>query len=61
MVLVRGKGPGRAILDALIDLPFVVSPAIAGLALILVYGQDWVVWEVVRPTTGSGSSTRRWA
>lgn len=41
MVLVRGKTPraGKAILDALIDLPFVVSPVIVGLALILVYGQ----------------------
>jgi len=41
MVLVRGKAPraGKAILDALIDLPFVVSPVIVGLALILVYGQ----------------------
>jgi sulfate transport system permease protein len=38
LVLVRGKGRGRAILDALIDLPFVVSPVIVGLALILVYG-----------------------
>ncbi len=26
MVLIRGKARGRAILDALIDLPFVVSP-----------------------------------
>jgi sulfate transport system permease protein len=40
LVLVRGKTRGRAILDALIDLPFVVSPIIVGLALILVYGQD---------------------
>ncbi len=39
LVLVRGKARGRAILDALIDLPFVVSPVIVGLALILVYGQ----------------------
>ncbi|HJS93834.1 MAG TPA: sulfate ABC transporter permease subunit [Solirubrobacteraceae bacterium] len=41
MVLVRGKAPraGKAILDAVIDLPFVVSPVIIGLALILVYGQ----------------------
>ena len=41
MVLVRGKAPraGKAILDSLIDLPFVVSPVIVGLALILVYGQ----------------------
>jgi sulfate transport system permease protein len=39
LVLVRGKARGRAMLDALIDLPFVVSPVIVGLALILVYGQ----------------------
>jgi sulfate transport system permease protein len=41
MVLVRGRAPraGKAILDALIDLPFVVSPVIVGLALILVYGE----------------------
>ncbi|HEV3130272.1 MAG TPA: sulfate ABC transporter permease subunit, partial [Solirubrobacteraceae bacterium] len=38
--LVRGKARGRAILDSMIDLPFVVSPVIVGLALILVYGQD---------------------
>ena len=39
LVLVRGRARGRAILDSLIDLPFVVSPVIVGLALILVYGQ----------------------
>jgi sulfate/thiosulfate transport system permease protein len=40
LVLVRSRGNrgARAILDALIDLPFVVSPVIVGLALILVYG-----------------------
>jgi sulfate transport system permease protein len=38
LVLVRSKTRGRAILDSLIDLPFIVSPVIAGLALILVYG-----------------------
>jgi sulfate/thiosulfate transport system permease protein len=53
IVLVRGKARGRAILDALIDLPFVVSPVIAGLALILVYGQDgwfgdWFVRHGIR-------------
>ncbi len=39
LILVRGRGRARAVLDALIDLPFVVSPVIVGLALILVYGQ----------------------
>jgi sulfate transport system permease protein len=48
LVLVRGKGRGRRFLDALIDLPFLVSPVIVGLALILVYGQggwfgDWFI------------------
>ncbi len=40
LVLTRGRGRrwARTILDALIDLPFVVSPVIVGLALILVYG-----------------------
>jgi sulfate/thiosulfate transport system permease protein len=41
LVLVRGKAGSRsrAMLDALLDLPFVVSPVIVGLALLLVYGQ----------------------
>jgi sulfate/thiosulfate transport system permease protein len=39
LVITRGKVRGRGILDALIDLPFVVSPVIVGLALLLVYGQ----------------------
>jgi sulfate transport system permease protein len=46
LVIVRGKGRGRKFLDSLIDLPFLVSPVIVGLALILVYGKggwfgDW--------------------
>jgi sulfate/thiosulfate transport system permease protein len=41
LVLARSSAPraGKGILDALIDLPFIVSPVIAGLALLLVYGQ----------------------
>jgi sulfate/thiosulfate transport system permease protein len=39
LVLTRSESRGKAILDALIDLPFVVSPVIVGLALLLVYGQ----------------------
>jgi len=53
LVLVRSRVRGRAILDGLIDLPFVVSPVIVGLALILVYGQtgwlgDWFTSHGVR-------------
>jgi len=40
LVLVRGRGRGRGVLDVVLDLPFVVSPVIVGLALLLVYGQD---------------------
>jgi sulfate transport system permease protein len=40
LVLVRSRARGRVLLDALIDLPFLVSPVIVGLALILVYGID---------------------
>jgi sulfate transport system permease protein len=48
LVLVRGRARGRAVLDALIDVPFVVSPVIVGLSLVLVYGKvgwfgDWLV------------------
>jgi sulfate/thiosulfate transport system permease protein len=38
IVLVRRRGRLAAVLDALIDLPFLVSPIIVGLALTLVYG-----------------------
>ncbi len=53
LVLVRSKARGRAILDALIDLPFLVSPVIAGLALVLVYGEtgwfgNWFLHHGIR-------------
>jgi sulfate transport system permease protein len=38
LVLVRRRGRAAAVLDALIDLPFLVSPVVVGLALTLVYG-----------------------
>jgi sulfate transport system permease protein len=40
MVLVRRRGRLAAVLDSLIDLPFLVSPVVVGLALTLVYGND---------------------
>lgn len=39
LVLVRGRIRGKAILEAIIDLPFAISPVVVGLALILVYGR----------------------
>lgn len=39
IVLARHRFRGKAMLDALIDLPFAISPVVVGLALILVYGK----------------------
>jgi sulfate transport system permease protein len=39
VVLVRQRFPGRRLIDAVIDLPFAVSPVVIGLALVLVYGR----------------------
>jgi sulfate/thiosulfate transport system permease protein len=39
ILLVRHQFRGKAIMNAVIDLPFAVSPVVIGLALVLVYGQ----------------------
>jgi sulfate/thiosulfate transport system permease protein len=39
LALVRGRFRGKWLLDALIDLPFAVSPVVVGIALLLVYGR----------------------
>jgi sulfate/thiosulfate transport system permease protein len=48
VALVRGRFPGKGVLEALIDLPFAISPVVIGLALILVYGSSgWLgAWLV---------------
>jgi sulfate/thiosulfate transport system permease protein len=42
--IVRQRFRGRALLNALVDLPFAVSPVVVGLALLLVYGRrdGWI-------------------
>ena len=47
-LLVRRRFPGRRLLDALVDLPFAVSPVVVGLALVLVWAR----------TAGSTSGSR---
>ena len=47
LILVRHEFRGKALLNAVIDLPFVLSPIVIGLALFLVYSQigwfgDWL-------------------
>jgi sulfate transport system permease protein len=39
LVIVRGRFRGKWLLDAIVDLPFAISPIVVGLALILVYGK----------------------
>jgi sulfate/thiosulfate transport system permease protein len=43
LVLVRQRFPGRTFLSGLIDLPFAVSPVIAGFMLILLFGPDTIL------------------
>ncbi len=38
LALVRGRFPGRAVLQSVVDLPFAVSPIVVGVALILLWG-----------------------
>lgn len=40
LALVRKRFPGRGLLNAVIDLPFALSPVVIGLSLILVYGKN---------------------
>src|SRR3954452_23230016 len=37
--LVRGRRRGRGTLNALLDLPFAISPVVVGLSLVLLYGR----------------------
>ncbi|KAA5608557.1 sulfate ABC transporter permease subunit CysT [Rhodovastum atsumiense] len=42
-VLVRGRFPGRRLLDSLVDLPFALPTAVAGIALTAIYASNgWV-------------------
>jgi sulfate/thiosulfate transport system permease protein len=40
LLLVRHRWWGNRIIDAIINLPFAISPVVIGLALFLLYGQD---------------------
>src|ERR671919_2552118 len=44
LAILRQRFRGRALLNAMVDLPFAVSPVVVGLALLLVYGRrdGWV-------------------
>jgi sulfate transport system permease protein len=40
MAIARRRFPGRSLLNALVDLPFALSPVVIGLSLFLVYGTN---------------------
>jgi sulfate transport system permease protein len=40
LALVRGRWRGKAVVEAIVDLPFAVSPVIIGLSLLLVFGRE---------------------
>src|ERR671925_2311104 len=52
LVLVRHRFPGKALLNAVIDLPVAISPVVVGLALFIVYGREgWIgPWLLVQGT-----------
>ena len=49
-VLVRHKFPGRGIINGLIDMPFAVSPVVAGYMLLLLFGRNGLLAPLVEAT-----------
>jgi sulfate transport system permease protein len=46
-VLVRYKFPGKRLLDAIVDLPFALPTAVAGISLSTIYAENgWIGWLV---------------
>ncbi len=41
-VLARRVFPGKAIIDTLLDLPLVMTPLVAGIGLLFLFGRDWL-------------------
>ena len=56
--LARGRFRGKAILNAIIDLPFAISPVVVGLALILVYGRGGWLGDLPYPGHLRGARDR---
>lgn len=46
-VLVRQRFPGRRLLEALLDLPFAISPVVAGYMLLLLFGRGGLLAPLV--------------
>jgi sulfate transport system permease protein len=48
-VLVRYRFPGRKIIDAIIDLPFALPTAVAGIALVAIYSKNGPFGQYLEP------------
>jgi sulfate transport system permease protein len=48
-VLIRYRFPGRRVLDAIVDLPFALPTAVAGIALTSIYAQNGWVGSLLAP------------
>jgi len=48
-VLVRYRFPGKGLVDALIDLPFALPTAVAGIALAAIYAPNGVIGSLLAP------------
>src|SRR5262245_59016459 len=48
-VLVRYEFPGRRVADALVDVPFALPTAVAGIALTAVYSKDGWIGQYLEP------------
>jgi len=48
-VLVRYDFPGRALVDALVDLPFALPTAVAGIALTSLYTENGWIGRYLQP------------
>ena len=46
-VFVRHRFPGRSLINGLIDMPFAVSPVVAGYMLLLLFGRNGILAPVV--------------
>lgn len=48
-VLVRYRFPGKGLTDALVDLPFALPTAVAGIALATIYSENGVIGRMLTP------------
>ena len=58
-VLVRYRFPGRRLVDALVDLPFALPTAVAGIALTALYAETRLARPAPRRARHQGRPSRR--